>query len=123
MAARSERPRKPVPHPARTHFCPPATTTSATSYGGLDDAEALDRVDDQEPVADHVADALEVGPVAGAVVDEADGDGGGGGREVVADDLGGHDSLRRLHGDRVERRAGPGRRRAASGMLGYSRAE
>ncbi len=31
--ARSLRARNPVPQPARTHFCPPPTTTSATSYG------------------------------------------------------------------------------------------
>ena len=43
--------------------------------GRVDDAETLDGVDDQEAVADHLADALEVGEVAGAEVDQAHADG------------------------------------------------
>ena len=41
---------------------------------GLDGAESLDRVDDEEAVADDLAQGGQIGAVAGAEVDEADGE-------------------------------------------------
>ena len=69
-SARSLRARNPVPHPARAHFWPSRDDVGERPRG-IDDPEALGRIDDEQPVADHLPDALEVDQVARAEVDEA----------------------------------------------------
>ena len=119
----------PVPHPARHHFCPPLEYDVGGLPRRIDDAEPLDRVDDEQAVADDLADALDVAEVPGARVDEAHRDGADVLLELLAD-LAGRDLAviglepDRLHGvqrllsahrrDRQAREL-PGRQQHAAG--------
>ena len=78
----------------------PLVAVSAHDVGGvvvgIHDAESLHRVDDEQPVADHIAQCAEVGDGARAIVDEADSDGGRLVGELFADGVGGDDAVRRV---------------------------
>ena len=62
---------------------------------GVDDAEALDRVDDEQAIADDLAHRRQVGAVAGAEVDEAHRDGARVVGERLAHEVGRHESVGR----------------------------